>query len=121
MTTNEQFFYDNGGYNYDPVKETREQGRIRCAIELAAAERWMQEQGLTRSVVPDDCPDLSWMSEEDRADVCEVVGVLLKDNEGKTISSLFGIVDPDDNYLRVATAELALEIMQEWQKMDSWF
>lgn len=38
MNDREQFFYDHAGWSHDPKRETSEQGRERCAHELAVAE-----------------------------------------------------------------------------------
>lgn len=64
--------------------------------------------------VEDDSPDLSWMTPEELSHPHEVFGCILErrcDNCGawETKASLWGIVDPDDNYKRVTEAELALE------------
>lgn len=42
-----QFFHKHAGWSYDPKRETRDEGRLRCARELAEAERRAGELGLT--------------------------------------------------------------------------
>jgi len=39
------FFSENGSYSWDPKTETQDQGRQRCARELAQAERYAAERG----------------------------------------------------------------------------
>ena len=38
LTADQQFFFDCACHSYDPRTETPEQGRTRCALDLAAAE-----------------------------------------------------------------------------------
>ena len=45
LTVDQLFFYENAGYSYDPKTETPEQGRIRCARDLADAEMVGQRLG----------------------------------------------------------------------------
>ena len=40
------FFLKHAGYSYHPARETKAQGRVRCAQELAAAERRARAEGL---------------------------------------------------------------------------
>ena len=116
-----EFFHEHAGWSYDPETETAEQGRSRCAAELAKADaalraaidndtariRWM----------PDDNPDLSWADEDtlDKIDreVWTVEGCVLETRCEKCgawshAESLWGIVGPsDDPYRHVVEAELA--------------
>lgn len=110
------FFYQNAGYSYDPKKETAEQGRIRCAEELAKAEAEASERGWSFEWPWDesgcsgcdcgsaDCPYSSGSEHE-------TLGCVLKDENGKTLESLWGICSPTRNYGRVVEAELALEAL----------
>lgn len=76
--------------------------KARCIAELAEWEfGWPW----------DDCPDLSWMSDEERQKEHEVLGCVLRDSSGNVRDSLWGIVDPDDEYARLVEAELALEAL----------
>jgi hypothetical protein len=45
MSEAEKFFYEHGGYSYDPEKETREQGRRRMARDAARAMQIALEHG----------------------------------------------------------------------------
>ena len=42
LAVDEKFFFDNAGYSYDPKIETAVEGKIRCAKQLALAERAAQ-------------------------------------------------------------------------------
>jgi hypothetical protein len=97
-----RFFLNHAGYCTPP-------GRAACALALARAERWAQENDLTFTWECDIDPDLSWMSERERAKehVCE--GCVCRDAEGHVLTSLWGIVDADNEYRRVVEAELASE------------
>lgn len=67
---------------------------------------------------PDDCPDLSWMSEDERRQEHEVLGCILQDRCGNVLGSLWGITDPDNDYMRVVVAELAAEAMHNEQQIN---
>lgn len=118
LTTAEQFFYDHAGYSFDPRTETEEQGRVRCAQALAAAEqRYLdahRDNGVC--VVWENDPDAARFWEKARRDgsadighfdQCEIACIL--DASGLCLASLGGVLDADDDYRRVIRAELALE------------
>jgi hypothetical protein len=115
LTTDQFFFYQNAGYSYDPKTETAEQGRLRCAVELAEAEAIGQRLGYVFEWDRDECPDLSWMSDEEREQENEVLCCRISDpdNTRYSLASLCGITDPDRNYRRVVEAELASEAIAE--------
>lgn len=46
MTEAERFYYAHAGYSWIAGKETRAQGRRRCARELAQAAQWAKDEGL---------------------------------------------------------------------------
>ena len=53
------FFYEHAGYSWDPTRETQEQGRRRCARELAEAEEWGKRNGLEIEWAEDyDAPNI---------------------------------------------------------------
>ena len=113
-----RFFYEHGGYNYDPATETRDEGRARCAIEAAEAEAWADEQGVTfrwkddwsigDHMVEFDCYD------DEGPETCEMCVAYLGDT---MLASLGCIDDADDNYRRVIEADLAIEARAELQRM----
>lgn len=107
MTPAEQFFYDHAGYGYRPTEETEEEGRVRCAQELASAEAWAQDLGL--SVEWESDPD-GW-DFDDEADYVpsEVLGAVLCYGKRRLPFSLWGIADPSREFGRVIEAELYLE------------
>ena len=108
LTPDQFFFYQNAGYSYTKT-ETPEQGRLRCAKELAEAEAVGQRLGYEFEWEWDENPDLSWMSDEEREQDHEVLCCRLVDPEDArhSLASLCGITDPDRNYGRVVEAELA--------------
>ena len=84
------------------------------ALMLARAEAWMDESGAEYSIEPDQDADLSWMTDEERKQDHECVGVCLRSPNGEySPYSLWGIVDADSNYLRLIVAELAWEAMAD--------
>jgi hypothetical protein len=114
MTTAQRFFWEHAGYSWNAVEgETRAQGRRRCAESLASAETWAQEQGMTFTWDFDQDADLSWMTDEERAQEHEVLGCVARYRDGSVAGSLGGVIDPDDMYLRVVEAELASEARSE--------
>ena len=114
LTPDQFFFYQHAGYSYDPKTETAEQGRLRCAKELAEAEAIGQRLGYVYEWEFDECPDLSWMSDEEREQEHEVLCCRIVDPENTrySLASLCGITDPDHNR-RVIEAELASEAIAE--------
>jgi hypothetical protein len=111
LTADQLFFYEHAGFGYDPKTETREQGRIRCAVELADAEATGRRLGYGFEWEYDSDPDLSWMSAEERQLEHEVLCCRIPDPENTrySLASLCGITDPDRAYRRVVEAELAQE------------
>jgi len=109
MNADVKFFYTNAGYSFDPKKETAEQGRERCAINLAAAEGIARNAGVSFAWSRDiEC------SAEDQ---CEEWQCLAYDAAGNVCGSL-GAVDfgPDagpysSDYRRVVEAEIASECL----------
>lgn len=112
------FFYQNAGYSFDPKAETAEQGRIRCAVELARAEEYARNLGWEFEWELDQDPDLSWMSDEEREQEHEVLCCRIPDSEKPrySLASLCGITDPDSNYRRVIEAELASEALADYDR-----
>lgn len=117
LTAAQLFFYENAGYSVGKG-ETQEQGRIRCAIELAQAEKYARNLEWEFIWDWDECPDLSWMTEEEQAEEHEVLCCRIPDPEKPrySLASLSGITDPDSNYRRVIEAELASEALAEYDK-----
>jgi hypothetical protein len=117
LTPDQLFFYENAGYSYKEP-ETAEQGRIRCAIELAQAEEYARGLGWEFEWEHDQSPDLSFMSDEERSQEHEVLCCRIPDpsNPKYSLASLCGIVDADRNYRRVIEAELASEALADYDR-----
>lgn len=116
MTKQEQFFYDNSGFSYDPKVETQEQGRERCAREMAEAERKSAENGWEYRWEQDDagCIGCDCGAEDcacSSGEPHETLGCVLTDEGGEVLASLWGICGADAKYRRVIRAELALEAL----------
>lgn len=111
-----RFFFDNGGFSYNPETETEEEGKLRSARDLAAAEAWAKTNYLTFDWNLDPEPDLSACDcGEDHGPVYTVV---LFDPAGVVLGSLGGITFGEgglwgDPYRRVVEAEVAYEAMEE--------
>jgi hypothetical protein len=111
----------HAGYSYSPGVETADQGRRRCAVELARAEKALSDSGSSVEWVEDDDPDTSWLDQdgwEDHKAAHErgeyvFMGAILRDPDGAVLKSLWGIDLPADwyrdPYRRVVEAELASE------------
>ena len=115
MNEAEQFFYDHAGYSYPTGanEEIIDEHRRASARRLAEAEAWASDH-VTWRWSHDDDADLSW--HDDPSSVVEVLGCEALRPCGccghmQTVGSLWGIVDPDDDYRRVVEAEIALEAM----------
>jgi|SRR5579863_2281853 len=106
------FFYRHARWSYG-AGETEEQGRTRCARELAGAEHWAQSVGLTY-LWESDWTVGSHVSEYDCYDEepgsCETCVAYLN---GAVVTALGCIDDADDNDRRVIEAELASEAKDE--------
>jgi len=115
LTVDQFFFYQNAGYSHDPMTEAPERGRLRCAKELADAETIGQRLDYVFEWEFDECPDLSWMSDEEREQDHEVLCCRIPDPENArhSLASLCGITDPDSRYRRVIEAELAAEAIAD--------
>lgn len=103
------FFAKNAGVAYTPGKETKRQGQMRGARELARAEAEAASRGWRVKWEHDSEPyDMGDMETEHPK---EVLGAILVDESGRQLASLWGIADPSRNYGRVVEAELALEAL----------
>jgi hypothetical protein len=101
--TDFRFFQKHAGY----VRGQRAAG----ALALARAEREADRRGWTTEWDHDPEPDLSFMTPRERKQEHEVLCAVLKDRDGKPLTSLCGIVDADRTYGRIVEAELALEAL----------
>lgn len=106
LTNAARFFFLNAGWSYDPKTETPKEGRTRCAIGMAEDEAYAAGARWRTDWVADDTP---WDSDIPDYEPEEVLGCILRDADGDVLASLWGIADPDTNYVRVIEAELAGE------------
>lgn len=109
-----QFFRSHAGYSYDPKRETRDQGRRRCARNLAQAEHAASDAGIS----------FEWSIDEYGEDYAGEFSsggpywqLTARDDRGRVIGSLGGVdfgagVEPWGHpYRRVCEAEIALSLV----------
>jgi hypothetical protein len=108
---------EHAGMSYQPSIETREQGAVRSALELARAEYVARHSAVYFAWQADDDPDLSWMDADARTELergeTAMMACVLYGADGESLASLWGIHMRDpwqaDPYRRVIEAQLALE------------
>ena len=105
LTQDQKFFFDNAGYSWNPVTESRALGRTRCAVSLAAAEQAFMRADVS-CVWEDDQPERGT-----KCETCEWCSIRTAD--GAILASLGRIMDADANYHRVIRAEMALECLEQ--------
>lgn len=71
------------------------------------------DDGYTIKWVWDNDADLSWATDEERASFTEVLGCIVYFPSGQAGASLWGIVDPDDDYRRQVERDLIDEAKRE--------
>lgn len=106
LTADQRFFFTWAGYSYDPLTQTPEQGRTKCAIALADAEALF----LKAYKVADVC--IEWVDDLDADEPEHKVATIwnrVSDIEAVGLATLGSIDRPDENYKRVVRAELADE------------
>jgi hypothetical protein len=119
LSVAERFFWTHAGYSWNSAKgETPEQGRERCARNLAAAEGIAQEAGYSFDWQQDDIDSSDWSDDPEPWPqyVC-----LMRDINGKVVQSLCGIdfgkdasgPFPFGDYRRVVEAELVAQECDE--------
>lgn len=109
LSEREQFFYDHAGYSFKPGEETREQGKRRCALALAAAEQRLTDGPFFVTVERDPDP-MDGKSDEPQwiVGLFTVTGA----SEPMCLGSMGAVDCPaDDPYLRVVAADLADELI----------
>lgn len=115
MNKAEQFFYEHAGYSYGQG-ETQEQGRLRCAKQLAQAEAWALDNCVGFEWCLSDTTSEDFSDDEPYYRLWDCVA-----RSEDRMTCLCGIDfgrdrEPwGDPYMRVVQAELALELMGEQQ------
>ncbi len=111
--TSEAFFFREAGFSYDPKIETPAQGRRKCAVAMADAERRGSDAGLSFGWESDPYITSADFSDEEPA--YALWTCVCRDASGVVVASLCGIdfgrdVEPwGQSYRRVVEAELAAE------------
>lgn len=107
-----RFFYVNAGHSYTPSKETEEEGRVRGALNLAAAESLAREAGYSFEWSTSDIDSSDYT---DETPAWPLYDCIMRDINGKVVQCL-GACDfgkdadgPFGDYRRVVEAELASE------------
>lgn len=112
----EAFFYEHAPFGYDARTETPEQGRVRRARALAAAEKWMGEQSAV--FVNWEPDDVEPFDDEQPAHRLWCLTVEIN-GRGEQLSGIELSIesDPDtDRYARVFVAELAEQVQRTAQE-----
>lgn len=114
------FFFRCAGWSYTPDKETRMQGRWRCAKALASAEAWARETGVRFQWTVDEHCDRSGIDHASPLWSCVAIlgedvigscgGIDLGDNGDPWMS---GIPGGGSEYARVMEADLALDAQRD--------
>lgn len=120
LTPDQLFFYEHAGFSWKPGKETREQGRIRCAISMAQAEQYGQNVGFTFEWEEDwsigSHKDFygegSYSDSEPKT--CE--SCLCRGADGQVLASVGCVDDASYDYRRVIEAELASEALVAYDR-----
>ena len=121
LASQEQFFFDNAGYSYDPKKETAKQGKVRGAKLLAQAEtiakgedwyfEWRDDWDVGSHK---EFYGKGSCYEDSEPNTCETC--TLFDADGKVLASLGCTDDATHDYRRVIEAELACEGVERFRE-----
>lgn len=117
MSPDVAFFFKHAGFGYNPKTETREQGRRRGAVELAAAESVFLNAVKLADVGIEWRHDGEAAQDGEDFDTCESAIIWHRKDSGdiEYLASLGGIIDITADYRRVIRAELAQECAQALQ------
>jgi hypothetical protein len=113
-TSAEKFFFDCAGFSYNPATETKLAGRNRCARNLATAEAWARNAGISFEWCESDIDSSDFSDARPRWSLYDCIA---RDASGQVIGSLSGCdfgrdaSGPYGDYRRVVEAEIALEAM----------
>jgi len=116
------FFREHAGYSYDPLTETADEGREKCAAIMAAAEAWARDAGYSFDWRIDDDIDSRDFSDAQPPYRLWMCGMF--DADGIMVRALGGVDfgrdgEPWGNpYRRVCEADLAVEQRAECEGPD---
>lgn len=111
------FFYEHAGWSYDPVKETSDEGKLRCAQALADAEAKAASAGVQFRWEQDDITNREHGAIHSKKVAEYYLWQCCAYHEGEVIGSLSAVDFGADGepwgepYARVVQAE----IVSEWQ------
>lgn len=119
MTVQQQFFYDNAGFSYDPKKETPKQGQYNSARRYAKAENEARRAGIrfeweydSEGCIGCDCGDCGddacSCSTSEPHEVLVCIACLPDGTVGASLGSIYGATR---EYRRVVEAELAIDVI----------
>ena len=107
QSTAGEYSFSTGRRTITPLTRRRHLSRrIRCAKELADAETVGQRLGYEFEWDFDECPDLSWMSDEEREQEHEVL--------------CCRIVDPENSRYSLASSSGRIAIIDDSSNMRNW-
>ena len=87
--TDQAFFWRHGGYSFDPLTETPEQGRKRCAINYADDESRGRAAGFSFEwQIDSDIDSSEW---DDSPNPWSTWNCVCRDSSDRVVSSLCGI------------------------------
>lgn len=113
MTADVKFFYDHAGFSWKPNVETREEGRLRCAQNYAAAEGIGRNAGLSFVWAVD--PDVDSRDFSNARPSWQLWECCMYDAKGALVDSMGGVdfgrcgSPHGSDYRRVVEAELAAQ------------
>jgi len=109
-----RFFFSHAGYSWNHLTETPRDGRWRCARDLTRAEAYAHANDWTFEWTDDwsigsHVREFGAESYPEEPSTCECC--VLRDSDGRVLSSLCCIDDASAEYRRVVQAELATEAL----------
>lgn len=109
------FHFMHGGWSWDPEKETQDEGRRRCAVRAAWAEKIAEEIGLTYKwendfSVGDHAAEYGEVDTDGGPETCQ--SCTMYDRRGHIVGSVGCVDDATPQYRRVVEADLANDFLR---------